>query len=80
MYLCESARFGAGRLLLARGLDAGAVEHAISSARGAVARDGAVVLELRLGEVVPQVTLRPQNVTRFEPTIRASSRALEMSG
>ena len=52
----------------------------ISSAKGAVARDGAVVLELHLSEMAPEVTLRPQNVTRFEPTIRASSRALEMSG
>jgi hypothetical protein len=75
----EAARDRAGRLLLARGLDAGKVEHAISSARDAVARDGAVVLELHMG-VPPQVTLRPQNVTPFEPTIRARSRALEMSG
>jgi serine phosphatase RsbU (regulator of sigma subunit) len=76
----EAGRDRAGRLLLARGLDAGEVEHVISSAKGAVARDGAVVLELHLSEMAPEVTLRPQNVTRFEPTIRASSRALEMSG
>jgi serine phosphatase RsbU (regulator of sigma subunit) len=76
----EAARDRAGRLLLARGLDAGKVEHVISSARGAVARDGAVVLELHLGETPPEVTLHPQNAMRFEPTIRARSRALEMSG
>jgi len=76
----EAGRDRAGRLLLARGLDAGKVEHVISSARSAVARDGAVVLELHLGETPPEVTLHPQNVTPFEPTIRARSRALEMSG
>jgi serine phosphatase RsbU (regulator of sigma subunit) len=76
----EAGRDRAGRLLLARGLDAGKVEHVISSARGAVARDGTVVIELHLGEMAPEVTLRPQNVTSFEPTIRARSRALEMSG
>jgi serine phosphatase RsbU (regulator of sigma subunit) len=75
----EAGRDRAAKLLLARGLDAGKVEHVISLARGAVARDGAVVLELHLG-VAPEVTLRPQNVTPFEPTIRARSRALEMSG
>jgi hypothetical protein len=37
------------------------------------------VLQLHMG-VPPEVTLRPQNVTPFEPTIRARSRALEMSG
>ena len=51
----------------------------MSSARGAVARDGTVVLELHLDEEPPQVSMRPQNVTPLEPTIRASSRALEMS-
>jgi serine phosphatase RsbU (regulator of sigma subunit) len=76
----EAGRDRAGKLLLARGLDTGQVEHVISSARRAVARDGAVVLELHLGETPPEVTLRPQNVTPFEPTIRARSRALEMSG
>jgi hypothetical protein len=76
----EAERDRAGRLLLARGLDAGEVEHIIRSARNAVARDGAVVLELHLGEGPPEVTLRPQNVMPFEPTIRARSRALEMSG
>jgi hypothetical protein len=45
-----------------------------------VARDGTVVLELYVGEESPEVALRPQNVAPFEPTIRASSRALEMSG
>jgi hypothetical protein len=39
-----------------------------------------VVLELHLGDQRPEVALRPQNVAFFEPTIRASSRALEMSG
>jgi hypothetical protein len=76
----EAARDRAGRLLLARGLDPGKVEHVIGSARGAVARDGAVVLELHLGEMPPEVTMHPQNAMRFEPTIRARSRALEMSG
>jgi serine phosphatase RsbU (regulator of sigma subunit) len=75
----EAGRDRAGRLLLARGLDAGKVEHVIGAARSAVARDGAVVLELHMG-VPPEVTLRPQNVAPFEPTIRARSRALEMSG
>jgi hypothetical protein len=52
----------------------------MSSVRRAVASDGAVVLELHLGGETPEVILRSQNVTHFEPTIRASSRALEMSG
>jgi serine phosphatase RsbU (regulator of sigma subunit) len=76
----EAERDRVGRLLLARGLDAREVEHTIKSARGAVARDGVVVLELHLGERPPEVTLHPQNVMPFEPTIRARSRALEMSG
>jgi hypothetical protein len=38
------------------------------------------VLELHLGAQRPEVVLRPQNVAHLEPTIRASSRALEMSG
>jgi serine phosphatase RsbU (regulator of sigma subunit) len=76
----EAERGRAGRLLLALGLDAGEVERVISSARRAAARDGAVVLELHLGDHPPEVTLRPQNLMPFEPTIRARSRALEMSG
>jgi Stage II sporulation protein E (SpoIIE) len=76
----EAERGRAERLLLALGRDAGEVERVISSARRAAARDGAVVLELHLGDHPPEVTLRPQNLMPFEPTIRARSRALEMSG
>jgi serine phosphatase RsbU (regulator of sigma subunit) len=68
------------RLLLARGVEQNEVDRVMSSARRAVTRDGAVVLELYLGEGRPEAVLRPQNITAFEPTIRASSRALEMSG
>ena len=76
----ELARNRAERLLLARGFDMEESEQIIASARSAVAREGAVVLELHLGGQRPKVALRPQNVALFEPTIRASSRALEMSG
>jgi hypothetical protein len=76
----EVTRDRAARLLLAHGVDPAEVERVMASARSAVARDGAVVLELYVGEQPPEVALRPQNVAPFEPTIRASSRALEMSG
>jgi hypothetical protein len=76
----EITRHRAERLLLARGVDPVEVERTMTSARRAVERDGAVVLELYLGDGRPEVALRAQNVTAFEPTIRASSRALEMSG
>ncbi|MCW3029859.1 MAG: hypothetical protein JWN81_3070, partial [Solirubrobacterales bacterium] len=76
----ELARHRVERLLLARGFDAQEIEQVLASARRAVAREGAVVLELHLGDRRPEVALRPQNVALFEPTIRASSRALEMSG
>jgi serine phosphatase RsbU (regulator of sigma subunit) len=76
----EVTRDRAGRLLLARGFDPKEIEEVMASARRAVAREGAVVLELRLGDQRPEVALRPHNVALFEPTIRASSRALEMSG
>jgi serine phosphatase RsbU (regulator of sigma subunit) len=76
----ELARARAERLLLARGFDPYEVEQVMVSARRAVTRDGAVVLELHLGDRRPEAALRPHNVTAFKPTIRASSRALEMSG
>jgi serine phosphatase RsbU (regulator of sigma subunit) len=76
----ELARTRAERLLLARGVDPDEVEQVMVAARRAVTRDGAVVLDLRLGDQRPEVALRPHNVTSFKPTIRASSRALEMSG
>jgi hypothetical protein len=76
----ELARHRVERLLLARGFGAQEIEQVLASARRAVAREGAVVLELHLGDQRPEVALRPQNVAFFEPTIRASSRALEMSG
>jgi serine phosphatase RsbU (regulator of sigma subunit) len=76
----ELERDRAERLLLARGFDVQEIEQIMASARRAVAREGAVVLELHLGAKRPEVALRPHNVALFEPTIRASSRALEMSG
>jgi serine phosphatase RsbU (regulator of sigma subunit) len=76
----EVARERAERLLLARGLPPAEIEQVMTAARRAVNRDGAVVLELQLGGHSPEVALRQQNVRPFEPTIRASSRALEMSG
>jgi serine phosphatase RsbU (regulator of sigma subunit) len=76
----ELTRARAERLLLARGFDPDEVEQVMVAARRAVTRDGAVVLELHLGDQQPEVTLRPRNVAPFKPTIRASSRALEMSG
>jgi serine phosphatase RsbU (regulator of sigma subunit) len=76
----ELTRARAERLLLARGFEPHEVEQVMISARRAVTRDGAVVLELHLGDQRPEVALRPNNVTPFKPTIRASSRALEMSG
>jgi serine phosphatase RsbU (regulator of sigma subunit) len=76
----EVARARADRLLLARGFDPEEIEQVMAAARHAVAREGPVVLELHLGDRRPEVALRPQNVVPFEPTIRASSRALEMSG
>ncbi|HWX96236.1 MAG TPA: PP2C family protein-serine/threonine phosphatase [Solirubrobacteraceae bacterium] len=76
----EVARDRVERLLLARGFEMQEIEQIMASARRAVAREGAVVLELHLGDQRPEVALRPQNVALFEPTIRASSRALEMSG
>jgi serine phosphatase RsbU (regulator of sigma subunit) len=76
----EVARDRAERLLLARGLAPAEIEQVMIAARRAVNRDGAVVLELHLGGHSPEVALRQQNVAPFEPTIRASSRALEMSG
>jgi serine phosphatase RsbU (regulator of sigma subunit) len=76
----ELARNRVERLLLARGFEVQEIEQVLASARRAIAREGSVVLELHLGEQRPEVALRPQNVAFFEPTIRASSRALEMSG
>jgi hypothetical protein len=76
----EVTRARAERLLLARGFEPHEVEQVMIAARRAVTRDGAVVLELHLGDRRPEVALRPQNVAPFKPTIRASSRALEMSG
>jgi serine phosphatase RsbU (regulator of sigma subunit) len=76
----ELTRVRAKRLLLARGFDPHEVEQVLISARRAVTRDGAVVLELHLGDQRPEAALRPHNVAQFQPTIRASSRALEMSG
>ncbi|HEV3283576.1 MAG TPA: PP2C family protein-serine/threonine phosphatase [Solirubrobacteraceae bacterium] len=76
----EVARGRAERLLLARGLEPAVIEQVLTAARRAVDRDGAVVLEVHLGDRSPEVALREQNVRPFEPTIRASSRALEMSG
>jgi serine phosphatase RsbU (regulator of sigma subunit) len=76
----ELMRGRAQRLLLARGFDPYDVEQVMIAARRAVRIDGAVVLELHFGDRRPEATLRPHNVAPFKPTIRASSRALEMSG
>jgi serine phosphatase RsbU (regulator of sigma subunit) len=76
----EITRGRVERLLLARGFDPYEVEQAMIAARRAVRIDGAVVLELHLGDRRPELSLRPHNVAPFKPTIRASSRALEMSG
>jgi serine phosphatase RsbU (regulator of sigma subunit) len=76
----EAARDRARRLLLARGVAPEEIDRILSSARSAVARDGVVVLELHVGEGAPEVILRRHNVTPFEPEIRASSRAMELSG
>jgi hypothetical protein len=76
----EVTRARAERLLLARGFEPHEIEQVMIAARRAVTRDGAVVLELHLGDRRPEISLRPHNVAPFKPTIRASSRALEMSG
>ena len=57
----------AERFLLAAGVDPIEIEDTVSSLRGAAARQGRVVLELRLDEGAPEVALRPQNVAIFEP-------------
>jgi len=64
------------RFLLAGGVDPAAIGAILQSARETLARHGRVVLELRLGEDEPVVSLRPQNVTTLQttPPIAASAR------
>jgi len=65
----------AARFLLAAGVHPAEVDHVISQLHSSVARHGRVVLELHLGEVEPEIVLRPQNVATLEPSIRASAGA-----
>jgi hypothetical protein len=53
------------RFIRAAGVPADGAREILSAARGAIARDGRAVLEMRLGEGAPDIALRDQNLDMF---------------
>ncbi len=63
---CEAAASGrTEQFLLACGVERREIAELLRSARAAAGQAGTVILELRLGDGAPQVTLRRENVARL---------------
>jgi serine phosphatase RsbU (regulator of sigma subunit) len=65
----------AERFLLAGGVHPAQAGEIVAAVRGELARHGRLVLEMRLGEHEPEITLRPQNVAILQtpPLLQAAS-------
>jgi len=72
----EAGRDRVERFLLAGGLDDDEIGEVMRSVRSAVAGDGGVVLEMRLGDGPPEVLLRRDNVAPFTQPARATAHAV----